>query len=96
LPELDRRERNYLRVEVTRQIDVGLEGQAWTYLGRPEAVQRFEHGARSRRAVVDKTYLDCVRSGFGLLSDGALEEFDASTDPPGCAVLELQRIELDQ
>ncbi|HEX3804876.1 MAG TPA: gamma-glutamylcyclotransferase family protein [Solirubrobacteraceae bacterium] len=95
LAQLDRRERNYLRVEVTGQLDVPVQGRAWTYLGRPEAVRRFEDGVRARRAVVDGTYLEAVRAGFELLGEDALGEFDASTDPHACHVLELRRIELD-
>jgi cation transport regulator ChaC len=95
LVELDRRERNYERREVTESLSEHLDGRVWTYIGSQDAEQRFRDGLRLGRAVIDKRYLDSVRDGFALLTAGSLEEFDASTDPHDCAVLELERIELD-
>jgi hypothetical protein len=45
--------------------------------------------------VVDKAYLESVRAGFQLIAADALEEFDATTDPHGCPVLALRRVEVD-
>ncbi len=96
LAALDRRERNYSRIEISDSLEEPLEGTAWTYVGRPEAVRRFEQAARRGLAVVDRSYLDTVRAGFALLGQPALEEFEASTDPHGCEVRELLRIDLPQ
>ncbi len=41
LDELDRRERNYDRVDVTALIDADLDGTVWTYLGSEAARERF-------------------------------------------------------
>jgi len=95
LEVLDKRERNYDRREVTDLVEVPIGGRVWTYLGKPEAERRFELGARERRAVIDKAYLASVRSGFRLIAADALAEFDATTDPHRCPVVELRRIELD-
>jgi cation transport regulator ChaC len=57
LAALDRRERNYSRVEVGDSLEQRMAGRAWTYVGRPEAVRRFEDGARLGRAVIDSSYL---------------------------------------
>jgi hypothetical protein len=95
LRTLDRRERNYERREVTSAIEPPCGGRAWTYFGRSEACLRFADGARTGRAVVDRSYLDGVRAGFAALGTEALSAFDASTDAHGCHVLELLRVELD-
>ena len=94
LAELDRRERNYERLEVSSAIEDSTDARVWTYYGRPDARERFEHSRRTGRAVVDKSYLDAVRAGFAALGEESLAEFDASTDPHGCGVLKLVRIEL--
>src|SRR4051812_47544581 len=70
LDELDRRERNYDRIDVTRLLDVDLGGTVWTYLGSEAARERFEAGT----AVVDQNYVEDVRDGFRAVS--GLDEFD--------------------
>jgi cation transport regulator ChaC len=95
LAELDRRERNYERCDVSESLSEPFDGRVWTYIGSQAAEQRFRDGFECGCAVIDKRYLDSVREGFKLLTDGSLEEFEASTDPHGCAVLELARIDLD-
>ena len=80
LDVLDRRERQYVR----REVQPGL----WTYVGRPEAVARYEAGP----AVVQAEYHDEVRAGFA--HRGELERFDESTDPPAVPLVSLRRIEL--
>jgi hypothetical protein len=94
LVELDRRERNYVRREVTASIEPVAEGRVWSYFGKPEACQRFATGVRSARAVVDEAYLELVRAGFEALSHDALAEFEQSTDPHGCRALKLVRVDL--
>ena len=42
---LDRRERNYDRVDVTGDVD-GIEGPVWTYVGSPEGRERLRRGRR--------------------------------------------------
>jgi cation transport regulator ChaC len=95
LVELDRRERNYARREVTASIEQGAGGRVWSYFGKPEACQRFTEGLRAARAIVDESYLERVRAGFEALSGDALAEFEQSTDPPGCRTQKLMRVDLD-
>jgi gamma-glutamylcyclotransferase (GGCT)/AIG2-like uncharacterized protein YtfP len=95
LAALDRRERNYDRRDVTGLLEEPIAGRVWTYIGKPEAEQRFTRGVAAGRAVIDKGYLDAVRGGFELIAADALEEFEATTDPHRCPVLELRRIDLD-
>jgi cation transport regulator ChaC len=94
LEALDRRERNYDRREVTSSIEQPPPGRVWAYFGKPQAERRFALAAQQRRAVIDKTYLEKVRSGFGLIAADGLDEFDATTDPHDCPVLDLRRIDL--
>jgi cation transport regulator ChaC len=94
LVELDRRERNYTRHEVTMSIEQAAGGPVWAYFGKPEACQRFAAGLRAARAVVDESYLERVRAGFEALSDEALAEFEQSTDPPMCRTQKLLRVDL--
>jgi hypothetical protein len=94
LVELDRRERNYARHEVTASIEPVAEGRVWSYFGKPEACRRFAAGLRAARAVVDESYLERVRAGFEALSDDALAEFEQSTDPHDCRALRLLRVDL--
>jgi cation transport regulator ChaC len=99
LRALDRRERNYRRREVTSAIELSrAEGarpaRVWTYFGRAEACRRFQEGMSAGRAVVDKGYLDGVLRGFAALAADASAEFERSTEPHGCRVLELTRVDL--
>ena len=64
LGELDARERNYRRVEVTARVDADLGGPVWAYLGLEEARERFDAGVRAGTAVVSRAYVDGVRAGF--------------------------------
>ena len=88
LDQLDRRERNYDRIDVTRLLDVDLGGTVWTYLGSEAARERFEAGA----AVVSQDYFDAVREDFATV--GGLDEFDQSTDRLTVPLRRLTRVDL--
>jgi cation transport regulator ChaC len=94
LAALDARERNYARTEVTDRIVGAPPGRVWTYVGTPEAVARYERGARDQAAAVSRGYYDAVIGGFAALGDRALGGFHASTDPPACPILDLERVDL--
>lgn len=92
--ELDCRERNYTRREVTASIEPATKGRVWSYFGNAEACRRFATGMRVARAVIGESYLERVRAGFEALSGDALAEFEQSTDPHGCRALKLLRVDL--
>lgn len=94
LPSLDRRERNYSRCEVTDHVTEDVDGRIWTYLGTADAERRFSTGMETGRAVIGREYIDGVRDGFRGAGEQALAEFEATTEPPQCPVLELERIDL--
>lgn len=91
----DERERNYERREVTSLMSEAFSGRVWTYIGRPDAVERYELGVREGSATVSRDYLENVLTGFASISAGALERFHASTVPPAVpqAALEVVRLE---
>jgi cation transport regulator ChaC len=64
LGELDARERNYRRVDVTALVDADLGGRVWAYLGLDEARERFEAGVRAGTAVVSRAYVEGARAGL--------------------------------
>jgi cation transport regulator ChaC len=88
LAELDRRERNYDRIDVTPLIDADLGGTVWTYLGSEAARERFAAGA----AVVARDYFEAIRAGFEAA--GGLEAFDRTTDPLTVPLRRLTRVDV--
>ena len=71
LAQLDARERNYRRVDVSDAIDV--PGPVYAYIGLDEAVARFEAGHREGRAVAQRGYVESVR---GIAEPPALPVLD--------------------
>jgi cation transport regulator ChaC len=88
LDRLDRRERNYDRIDVTRWLDADLGGTVWTYLGSEAAHERFAAGP----AVVAQDYFDAIRGDFAAA--GGLDEFDRSTDPLTVPLRRLARVDV--
>jgi hypothetical protein len=95
LPLLDRRERNYTRVEVTDRIAAPL-GRTWIYVGSADGQQRLRRGRDAGSAVVTREYLDRVMGGFEALGPDELRRFDATTDPHPFPVVDLERIDLPE
>jgi hypothetical protein len=88
LPGLDRRERNYRRIDVTDAVDRRLpDGPVWAYAGRPAARERAAAGRREGRLVVSRGYLERVAEGFAVM--GEREAFARLTTPPLAPVADL-------
>lgn len=94
LATLDRRERNYARLEVSALLGERVDGCVWTYIGTQQAEARFRAGAKQGLAVVSRGYLEQVRRGFADAGDAALREFETSTDAPACPVVDLERVDI--
>jgi Gamma-glutamyl cyclotransferase, AIG2-like len=94
LAGLDRRERNYDRVDVTAAIDSPPDGRIWTYVGSPEGRARLVAGRREDRAVVARAYAESVHAAFRSLSAAEYERFLASSDLDGLPQLDLERVDL--
>ena len=88
LDQLDRRERNYDRIDVTRRLDVELGGTVWTYVGRDDARERFA----ADTAVVSQEYFDAIREAFATV--GGLDAFEQSTDRLTVPLRRLTRVDL--
>jgi dephospho-CoA kinase len=92
LRELDRRERNYDRIDLTDATE-GASGTVWAYVGSPAGRARL-HTARARgEAVLSRDYLADVRAGFAALGPQQLAGFERSSDLEGLPVWDLQRID---
>ncbi len=95
LEALDLRERNYRRRDVRDELDQPVGGPVWCYFGTAEAEARHRAGREAGRAVVSRAYLERVRAGFAQAGPAALAAYEASTDPPGCPVVELERVDVE-
>jgi gamma-glutamylcyclotransferase (GGCT)/AIG2-like uncharacterized protein YtfP len=93
LAHLDRRERNYERIEVSGGLSEPVDGNVWVYVGSEAAVRRFQLGRSKGRAVVSREYYERVREDFASLGSEALACFDELTDPVTCPILDLRRID---
>ncbi|MCC7252462.1 hypothetical protein [Hyphomicrobium sp.] len=60
---LDRRERNYCRCDISRYF-AEFDGRIWTYLGSPEAEERFRIGLIEGSVVIDAGYKREVETAF--------------------------------
>jgi len=84
LLQLDWRERNYDRTDVTDQItlerDVNVT-QVVTYVPRPDAVNRYEQARDVGRAAVEQRYWDLVHSAFDDLGPSHRALFDTTLAP---------------
>jgi cation transport regulator ChaC len=98
LAALDRRERNYDRVEVTGRIRtqpaLALAARVWAYHGTVTARERYARAARAGTAVVQHAYKAAVEQAFDARGMG--EAYRASTRAPECPVRELRRVNVPQ
>jgi hypothetical protein len=90
---LDRRERNYDRIDVTPEIDA-VEGRVWTYRGSPEGRERLRRARAEGAAVISRDYLDKVHAGFRRLGAEEHDRLLASSSLDGIPVWDLERVDL--
>lgn len=93
LRELDRRERNYERTDVTGAID-GARGHVWCYIGSVAGRERLRDGLARGRAVVSRAYLDGVLAGVALVAPDEVAAVERSWADAALSVLELDRVEV--
>jgi hypothetical protein len=94
LAMLDRRERNYDRIDVSdRFADLG-GARIWTYTGSAGGRARFDTAVRAGTAVIHAGYLEAVEAGFRRLGEEQWAACAPSLDPGGLPVLKLSRREL--
>jgi hypothetical protein len=96
LIELDGRERNYVRRDLTTHLRLPAPGlRVWGYVGSAAGRGRLTRGRRAGRAVIDRTYLDAVSAAYQRLAAVDHAAAAASLDPGDLPVLELSRHWLD-
>ncbi len=93
LSELDRRERNYERIDVSDRVEAG-GARVWAYVGSAPARERLAAGRRDGTAVIDGGYVRTVEAGFAALGASEHAACRPSLEPGGLPVLELTLHEL--
>jgi hypothetical protein len=91
LAALDERERNYVRVDVSGQVEPDL-GPTWVYAGRADSRGRYRAAVAAGRCVVARPYLELVEHGFRAL--GGWDAFEASTEDHRPPLADLRRVDL--
>ncbi|MEA2131569.1 MAG: hypothetical protein QOJ85_4460 [Solirubrobacteraceae bacterium] len=92
LPELDRRERNYDRIDVTGAVTPA-RGTVWAYVGNATGRGRLRRARAAGTAVVSRDYLERTRAAFAALGADALAQFERSAALGDLPVWELERVE---
>ena len=93
LRELDDRERNYDRVDVTDEVD-GARGRVWAYRGSQAGQARLREGIERGCAAVSREYLTGVLAALALFAPHEAAAMERSPGDAGLAVLDLQRVEV--
>ncbi|MEY2957459.1 MAG: dephospho-CoA kinase [Actinomycetota bacterium] len=99
LADLDRRERNYDRVDVTASIDhaaVPGDERIVTYVPRAGAIALAESAHASHTAAIERRYHDLVIGAFSDLGPGQLERYLTTTPDEGMPVIEVVRHPVDR
>jgi hypothetical protein len=93
LDQLDLRERNYERTDVSDRVASGAPGGArvWAYIGMAAARDRLTEGRRTGTAVIDTGYVRTVEAGFAVLGGDELATVRASLEPGDLPVADLTR-----
>ena len=93
---LDRRERNYRRIDITHRVAASRPGAAriWAYAGSASARERFRQGHTTGAAVVDANYVRGVHAAFARLGESERRACAPSLETGDLPVVSLQRHDL--
>lgn len=98
LAALDRRERDYHRIEVTTATavhgDVAATASIVTYVPRTSSIERYERARSIGSAAIRQTYWDLVDAAFTDLGDDALECY-RRTPAPDVPVIDID-VDMDR
>lgn len=94
LAELDRRERNYERIDVSDAVEAPVGGRVWTYVGSDDGRERLAAGIERGCAVVCRDYVEDVHAAFLALGGDEYERFLASSHLDGLPLVDLERVDL--
>lgn len=95
LHDLDRRERNYRRIDVTAAI-AGPRGRVWAYSGSDAGRARLRDGLARGRAAISRDYLDGVLAAIAAIAPDEVAAVERSPGPAGLMVLDLDRVEIPE
>ncbi|GAB4528269.1 MAG: hypothetical protein Tsb0014_09490 [Pleurocapsa sp.] len=90
LQNLDRRERNYRRIDATNLIDYSINGKAWVYIGLDEAQQRYQQGLQQSNVMIAQDYFNSVHHAYYLLGKEAFTNYLATTEKPRVPIVNLK------
>lgn len=79
LRELDRRERNYERFDVSAAFEPGLAHTVHVYVGSEAA--RARCAAADGEVCVSRQYAERIEAAFHALGEGELAEYERTTEP---------------
>lgn len=94
LAALDRRERNYERVDVSDRLEHADGMRVWAYRGSADGRARFAAAVHAGTAVIHAGYLEAVRAAFRALGPEEWAACAASLDPGALPVMQLTRRDL--
>lgn len=95
LPELDKRERNYDRIDVSPFISGAPDGYTvWAYVANKAGEKRYLQGQAEQKLLIDAHYKDDVEKAFQSFGESEYQRFLTSTDFPPVPVRKLCRINL--
>lgn len=95
LKQIDLRERNYQRIEVTDYLTSLLrESKVWAYIGTTEAEKRYQQGLKTGTAYISEEYYHFVNDCFYCYGQAAAQAYIDSTDAPEVPLRKLKRIEI--
>lgn len=91
LSYLDRRERNYDRVDASALIstDAPLNAPVYVYVPRASSIERYESARDRGVAGVRRTYWDTVDNAFAEFGDEQRDRYRATTPAPDVPVVDI-------
>jgi dephospho-CoA kinase len=92
LAALDRRERNYDRIDVTSQLDPSPPGRTWAFRGSDAGRARLREGLAAGIAVVSRDYLDGVLAAIASIAPDDVASAERAPADAGLVILDLERV----
>ncbi|MFK7918965.1 MAG: dephospho-CoA kinase [Ilumatobacter sp.] len=91
LANLDRRERNYDRVDVTAQVSTSASGvdNVVAYVPKPAAVDHYVAARDTGRAGIRRTYWNLVDEAFATLGTEQQQRYRETTPEPDVALVDV-------
>ena len=85
---LDKRERNYFRTKLqankfctAKDEPYNNDGVIWTYIAMPDAIERYNEGIRTGKAIVNKEYLDSFESSLRNIDNEEFKYYLSTSTP---------------